>query len=251
MDLDRGEMDRETIGTRRLRRDYEGRDYDEFSQLDRERDFIRPQSRGEFGFASESQFDYGRQRSGPRIGVESGSQFGYGRQGSEPRMYGRRSTGQARSYSDLDEDRGWLDRLTDAIASWFGDEEAARRRRMDERHHQQQEQKQKYRGVGPKGYRRSDERIREEINDHLTDNDYLDATFIEVTVTGGEVMLDGIVRDRFSKRLAEDISDRVLGVQNVENRLKVSQLMQPQSETGSQQAVTPPPASKATTTKGS
>src|SRR5205814_1115705 len=31
------------------------------------------------------------------------------------------------------EDRGFVDRASDAVRSWFGDEEAERRRRMDER----------------------------------------------------------------------------------------------------------------------
>ena len=38
-----------------------------------------------------------------------------------------------------------------------------------------------YRGRGPKGYRRSDERIKEDINDRLSEG-YLDATEIEVAV---------------------------------------------------------------------
>jgi osmotically-inducible protein OsmY len=32
---------------------------------------------------------------------------------------------------DRGEDRGWWDRASDEVASWFGDEEAERRRRMD------------------------------------------------------------------------------------------------------------------------
>src|ERR687883_561129 len=39
-----------------------------------------------------------------------------------------------------------------------------------------------YRGRGPREYRRSDDRIRDDVNDRLTDDDFLDASQIEVGV---------------------------------------------------------------------
>lgn len=80
------------------------------------------------------------------------------------------------------------------------------------------------RGRGPKNYRRSDERIKEDINDRLSDRPELDASDVEVTVVNCEVTLAGTVNARRDKRLAEDIAENVLGVQNVENRLRVKQL---------------------------
>jgi len=77
-----------------------------------------------------------------------------------------------------------------------------------------------YQGRGPKGYRRSDDRIREDVNDRLSEG-YLDATEIEVQVTSGEVVLIGTVDSRMDKRRAEAIADNVSGVNNVENRLRV------------------------------
>jgi hypothetical protein len=79
-----------------------------------------------------------------------------------------------------------------------------------------------YRGRGPRNYRRSDERIREDVNDRLTDHDFLDASDIEVSVSNGEVTLTGTVNNRYAKRLAEEIAESVSGVTNVENRLRVS-----------------------------
>ncbi len=79
-----------------------------------------------------------------------------------------------------------------------------------------------HRGKGPRSYRRTDDRILEEINDRLCDNPYLDATDIEVGIKEGEVVLTGVVNDRESKRLAEDIADEIPGVTNVENRLRVT-----------------------------
>src|SRR5437660_706638 len=69
-----------------------------------------------------------------------------------------------------------------------------------------------HRGRGRRGYVRSDERIREDVNDRLTDNPVLDARDIEVSVKDREVTLSGEVDSRFSKRLAEDIAERVSGV---------------------------------------
>lgn len=115
---------------------------------------------------------------------------------------------------DQDE-RGLWDRATDEVSSWFGDEEATQRRRMD------QYRGGYHRGKGPKGYRRSDERIREDVNDRLTEDGYLDASEVEVAVNNGEVTLTGIVVSRHDKRRAEDIAESASGVNNVENRLRV------------------------------
>ncbi|HET9953161.1 MAG TPA: BON domain-containing protein [Polyangiaceae bacterium] len=75
-------------------------------------------------------------------------------------------------------------------------------------------------GRGPKGYTRSDERIREDICDRLSDDDELDASDISVSVKNGEVTLEGEVADRASKHRAEDIADAVSGVTDVHNRIR-------------------------------
>lgn len=77
-------------------------------------------------------------------------------------------------------------------------------------------------GRGPRGYQRSDERIREDVCDVLCDHGYVDASEIEVTVQSGEVTLTGIVRERAQKRMAEDAVERVAGVRDVHNQLRVS-----------------------------
>jgi osmotically-inducible protein OsmY len=78
-----------------------------------------------------------------------------------------------------------------------------------------------YTGRGPKGYKRSDERIQEEISDELTRHPEIDASEIEVQVQDGEVTLSGTVDDRKTKRLAEDIAEQCSGVQQVHNRVRV------------------------------
>ncbi len=76
-------------------------------------------------------------------------------------------------------------------------------------------------GRGPQGYQRSDDRIREDINDRLTWHGEVDATMITVNVSKGEVTLEGTVPHRYQKRVAEDIAEEVQGVTDVQNRLRV------------------------------
>lgn len=76
-------------------------------------------------------------------------------------------------------------------------------------------------GRGPKGYTRSDERIREDISDKFTEHPDLDASEIEVRVAKGEVTLNGSVDSRWAKRLAEDIAESCTGVRDVMNHLRV------------------------------
>jgi hypothetical protein len=79
-----------------------------------------------------------------------------------------------------------------------------------------------YIGRGPKGYKRSDDRIREEICDRMTEDPLLDASEIEVNVNDGEVTLSGSVMSRDQKRRAEDVAERISGVRDVTNQLRVT-----------------------------
>jgi osmotically-inducible protein OsmY len=76
-------------------------------------------------------------------------------------------------------------------------------------------------GKGPKGYQRSDERIREAISDELTDHPEIDASEIEIEVKKGEVTLTGTVDSREAKRMTEDVAEQSSGVQHVSNQLRV------------------------------
>lgn len=78
-----------------------------------------------------------------------------------------------------------------------------------------------HRGKGPNGYQRSDERIRELVCESLTEDDQIDASHVEVSVSHGEVTLSGTVEDRRAKREAEDCACSVLGVRDVQNLLRV------------------------------
>lgn len=80
-----------------------------------------------------------------------------------------------------------------------------------------------YSGKGPKGYARSDDRIREDVCDRLTDDPQIDASEIDVKVSHCEVTLAGSVDSREAKRRAEDCAESVSGVRNVQNNIRVQQ----------------------------
>jgi osmotically-inducible protein OsmY len=132
---------------------------------------------------------------------------------------GRARGASSRRYGD-DDRRDWFERTRDEVASWFGDDDAERRRDMD-RYREMDRRRGGHYGKGPKGYRRSDERIREDVSDRLADAWDLDASEIEVSVQDCEVTLTGTVDSREEKRRAEDLAEEVSGVRHVQNNLRV------------------------------
>jgi len=190
------------------------------SYYERNRDYA-PESRYDYDdrlAASRSRSRRGASSYGSAYGAEPATTNRYYERTYRPPYYGRdfENERDARRYNS--DPRGWWDRASDEVASWFGDEEAEQRRRLDGA------REGKHRGRGPKDYRRSDERIKEDINDRLTDEEYLDAYEVVVTVNEGEAILSGTVGTRHDKRMAEDIADSVTGVKNVQNNLRVSDI---------------------------
>jgi hyperosmotically inducible periplasmic protein len=80
-----------------------------------------------------------------------------------------------------------------------------------------------HRGRGPRGYKRTDARIVEDVSDRLTEDSHVDATEIQVEAHEGEVTLTGNVDSRSARRRAEDIAEAVSGVTYVMNNLRVRQ----------------------------
>ena len=93
-------------------------------------------------------------------------------------------------------------------------------------------------GKGPKGYKRSDERIREEVCEAISRQGFIDASDVEVTVDGGIVRLAGTVASRSDKRGIELIADRIHGVEEVRNEIRLKHLVG--GDTPSQRAAVPP-----------
>jgi osmotically-inducible protein OsmY len=188
------------------RRDEPGRDWDS--------DYRASYGRHSGGYAGNGRQDGWEGDSGSRRGPDRGRSVGemaFGRDQS-----GRHDPGEFGRGRQRDEG-GWLDRAGEAVASWFGGEDDEERiRRLDLR-----DRSGEHRGRGPKSYQRSDQRILEDINDRLTDDPRLDASDIEVGVSGREVTLTGTVASRSDKRRAEDLADSVSGVIHVQNNLRV------------------------------
>jgi hypothetical protein len=76
------------------------------------------------------------------------------------------------------------------------------------------------RGRPPRNYRRSDERVREDIYEQLSRGS-IDADDVTVEVQDGRVTLRGTVPDRWMKHTVEDIADNCPGVQDVDNQMRV------------------------------
>jgi osmotically-inducible protein OsmY len=167
----------------------------------------------------------GHQGQGPpgsdRYGEGASAQTGYGGQAHEDgthvgREYlgfredhGRRGRGYAsEGYGSSGDERGWREHGRE-LAWSFARQGEGRRGQPD------------HRGRGPRGYKRSDERVREDVCDQLYNDPYVDASDIEVEVSGGEVTLGGTIDSRQTRRRAEDIAESVLGVTHVQNNLRV------------------------------
>lgn len=181
--------------------------------------------------SSQGAASYGYGAGQPYGGGEGDSRYFTGQQGSwvVGSPYGARGgRGYGADYREHGytgrhdpEDRGFWDRASDEVASWFGDEDAARRRDLD------------HRGRGPKDYIRSDDRIREDANDRLTDDPIIDASNVTLTVQTGEITLNGTVGNRAEKRRAEDLVERISGVKHVQNNLRVAESTTAQGQAGS------------------
>jgi osmotically-inducible protein OsmY len=166
---------------------------------------------GSQAYGGQSYQGYGGQGGSEGYGGGASGQGGGGRAfGGWDR--GQQSYGQQQGYSQ--QGRGY------GQASAFGSGDNSALQRMSDGDQ---------RGRGPKNYSRADDRIRDDINDRLTDDPWLDASEIEVTVATAEVTLTGTVDTRDDKRRAEDIVEQVSGVKNVQNSLRV----QPTGDTAS------------------
>jgi len=146
---------------------------------------------------------YGRQAFGP--GFEDRGQFSpmnrygwdYGRQsfqgyGQHPREYGQRAR----------EEYGQQAR--EGYGQSFGRERT-------------------HAGVGPKNWKRSDERIKDEVCESLAAHPEIDASDTDIHVKDAVVTLTGTVRDRRTRRMMEDVVDSIPGVADVECQLKVDE----------------------------
>jgi hypothetical protein len=73
---------------------------------------------------------------------------------------------------------------------------------------------------GPKGWRRTDDRILDELAEAIARSG-VDASQVEVTVQDGVVRVAGTVEHREDRRMIEDLARDVHGVRDVEERVRV------------------------------
>jgi hypothetical protein len=87
--------------------------------------------------------------------------------------------------------------------------------------------------TGPKGYQRSDERLKEDISERLMESHYIDSSDVSVEVRGARVVLEGTVPSRHMKHAIEDLVDGCPGVQDIDNRVRVANPLLPQGQSQS------------------
>jgi osmotically-inducible protein OsmY len=158
------------------------------------------------GYPGEQRRDFG----GTASGGVAGYDYGYG------------DSGRRDSRGDRFEDAGrgageFLHRAGRKVASWFN--AGGEGRIYDPDYFDPTYGK---RGLGPQGYKRSDERISDEAHERLTDDHWLDASNISVSVSEGEVTLSGAVESREAKHRAERLIEDLSGVTHVQNNLRLA-----------------------------
>ncbi len=208
--------------------DTSGYDRGDFDRGTFDRGGWRSESRGvgrfrDIPFENQHQYSDYMSRGGGRFDegtYSSGGRYGEGRFGAGDRytegmysggfggynagMYGGRGYGDEGWFSD----EGGYGRAGQGMGGGYG--------RMNAGYGQGP-----HAGRGPRGYKRSDDRIEEDVNEALTRHSMIDASDIEVKVEDREVTLKGQVGSRQEKRMAEDVAEDVSGVKDVHNELKV------------------------------
>lgn len=76
-------------------------------------------------------------------------------------------------------------------------------------------------GVGPKGWKMSDEKLRQRVCEVLTHSHEVDPTEIEVRVEDGIAYLKGFIKSRGMKRVAMDLVDSIPGIEDVFTQLQI------------------------------
>ncbi len=74
---------------------------------------------------------------------------------------------------------------------------------------------------GPKGFKRTDERLKDDIAVRLMYRHDIDSSDVILEVKDGKVTLEGTVPERWMRYAIDDIAESVLGVQDVENNVRV------------------------------
>jgi osmotically-inducible protein OsmY len=202
--------------------------YGQQPQYGRDRsDEERHTGRGDRGASNYGQPSFGRE-----YGSSGTSQYGrsdYGGRGS----YGGSDRGSSwRGYGGGAGDSGWTEPFGEgqqygsdygSYAGSYGG--SAREGRFGQRG--------EHRGKGPKGYQRTDERLKEMICERLREDPEIDPSEVTISVSGSRVTLDGSVDSRRTKNSIEDIIEQ-FDVHDVQNNLRVTREAGRSGQSGSE-----------------
>jgi osmotically-inducible protein OsmY len=159
--------------------------------------------------------DFNRGRGGYHgSGSEYGESQRYGSRGSMQTPYGE----QGHSTRGFEHGRSWSN-MQSGQSGQMG---------------QSGQWQQSHRGRGPKGYERSDERLKEMICERLTDDPNIDASEVTIEIDNKVVKLTGTVEDRRIKYMIEDAIEQIGGVRDIDNQLRVQSFTGSQSQQSSQ-----------------
>lgn len=222
--------------------DWQDRNYGGVSPAMRQGEYDMERNRGQYQGGQHQGGQYGGGYGAPQGfrtqpahgGTASGGTGGY----DYERGYGdagrrdMRGGGTWQDHDRHDGDRGgdFFYKAGQKVANWFrGNDLMQGSRPDDDRSYQTDYGRERrfmpeergHRGMGPKGYKRSDERINEEVHERLTDDSWLDASNIDVHVKDGEVTLTGSVENREAKHRAERLVEDLSGVVHVQNNLRI------------------------------
>jgi osmotically-inducible protein OsmY len=221
-------------------RDERDRDEGRYGARDEGRYGSHDQGRWQWGRGAGGEWDQGRRGPGAYgRGYGQGYDWGRDRPGREPYGFGQHShwqdpfarpedthyygtgaagfggpgyTGGAAAYGSGRRDLG------QEFESEYSDESALSYERGE--YPRRQAQQRRF-ARGPKGYQRSDERIKEDISERLMQSHQIDSSDVTVEVKGGMVTLEGTVPHRYMRHAIENIADSCLGVQDIDNRVRV------------------------------
>jgi osmotically-inducible protein OsmY len=188
-------------------------------------------------YGSYGRDEYGSSSSNTNYGSSRGASFDRNDRGYQ---------GYDRNESDL-EGRGY-ESSSRLSGSFSGSSSSLRSDRGDGRDFSRSEGRTSFAGRGPKGYKRSDDRIKEEVSEMLSRDHNVDASDIEVEVKEGEVTLTGTIPERSMKHLAEECAERTSGVRDVINQLRVKR--ESTSDTSVESASRSSSSSMGTSTSG-
>ena len=183
------------------------------------------------GFSRSQRYRSGGDRSSFRAGSRSGD---YGDLAGDTRSGAYRNYGNLRNSGRSTGSYGDEGYRTGESGGWRGDGGLGRGYRGDYESTQRSQpyrygsqygdygnRGQGFRGRGPKNYTRSDDRIREDLNEQLMDADDVDASDVSIEVNDGVVTLSGSVEQRWIKHRIEDMADGCSGVKDVRNEIRV------------------------------